>query len=87
MSDVTTGPINGGDSDSAIPTTFKVVQCILTTAVGVLPLALQRSFSAARYISMAALISLTFTLLVVVFEMPFFKTSYFETYPDLNPAL
>lgn len=73
MSVEKTGPVNGSGE---LPTVFKILQCIITTLVGVVPLALQKNFSAARYISMAALISLSFTLLVVVFELPFYKTSY-----------
>jgi hypothetical protein len=48
----------------------------LTTAICVFPMALSRSLSGARYISLAALISLTFTLLVVIIEMPFYKKFY-----------
>jgi hypothetical protein len=44
--------------------------------------------SGARYISLAALISLTFTLLVVIIEMPFYK-KFYEYTPAVfvNPVL
>lgn len=59
-----TGEINGGPI-----TAFKVVQCVITTFCVLVPLALPKSMSGAQIISFAALISLTFTLLVL-FPIP-----------------
>jgi hypothetical protein len=65
-----TGIIGGGI------TVFKVFIPIIMVGLITFPLSLMRSLSAARYLSLASLISLSITLLVVVIEMPFYVKRY-----------
>lgn len=58
---------------------FKVFQTLILVGCIVFPLSLMRDLSSARYISLAALISLTITLVVVMVEMPFYINDYHPT--------
>lgn len=76
VSNTVIGNVEGG------LTWFKVIVPIFLICGIVFPLSLMRDMSSARYIALASIISLTITLVVVIFETPFYVRDY---YPFLAP--
>lgn len=73
VSQETTGVI-GGDI-----TVLKVFIPIIFIGFVTFPLSLMKGLSAARYLSLASMISLSLTLLVVIVEMPFYVKRFHPT--------
>lgn len=60
-------------------TFFKVLVPMIVIGGIVFPLSLMRDISSARYIALASVISLFVTLVVVVFETPFYVRDFYPT--------
>eukprot|EP00347_Sterkiella_histriomuscorum_P008929 403343202 len=76
-----------GDPEHGI-TTFKAVQCVITTVCFIFPLSLAKSMSALRYVSIVSIGSILYTLIVMLVELPEYSAFYFNkdtfTYFSLN---
>jgi len=69
-----TGEYAGGP-----PTIFKIVETIITGFGILFPLSLVRSFGGLRYFSIVSLVSLFFSLIVLLVELPFYIKYYWPT--------
>lgn len=67
-----------GNIDNGI-TWFKTIQAIVTTICFILPLSLAKSMSALRYISLVAIGSILYTLVVMSVELPKYFNYYHNT--------
>jgi amino acid permease len=65
-----------GDPSNGEITLFKVLQAVITTICFILPLSLAKNMSALRYISIVSIVSIFYTLVVMLVELP----EYFHTY-------
>lgn len=66
-----TGPIYGND-----PSIYKTVQAVLTSALILGPLSLGRDMASFKNLAIVSLSCLVFTIIVVMFEMPFYIQDY-----------
>jgi len=67
-----TGKPNGS------PTTFKVLQAVITTVAVIYPLSLLKKMSALRYFSILSIVSILYTLIVLLIEMPEYSMKYYK---------
>ena len=61
-------------------TWFKTIQAILTSALILGPLSLRREIGSFKNLAVMSVLCLTFTIIVVVIELPFYETFYDKNY-------
>ena len=72
------------DEDFVNSRTFSVYQCVPTSCLILFPLSVMRDMSSLRFVSMASIIALIYTGIVLIIEVPEYY-GYFKNVANMEP--